>query len=79
MDGDAACSDIGNDPDCWSCFTRLQFDASDDTIPVALRLVGDAMGVLADANVFDAVVNTDANGVLATKANERSDVVLVGR
>ena len=79
MDDDAAGSNIGNNTDSGSCFTRLQFDASDDTIPVALRLVGHAMGILADANVFDAVVDTDANGVLSTEANERGDVVLVGR
>ena len=61
----------------WSYSSRPQFNASDDTIPVALRLVGNAMGVLANADVFNAVVDTDANGVLATEANERSDVVLV--
>ena len=56
----------------------LQFDASGDTIPVALCLVGHAVRVLTHADVLDAVVDTDGNGVIGTEADILRYVVAVG-
>jgi hypothetical protein len=45
-----------------------QFDTACDAIPVALRLVGNAVGVLSDADVLDAVIDADGNLVVTTEA-----------
>ena len=42
-----------------------------------MRLVGDAMRVLTDADVLDAVVDTDGEFVVAAWAQEGREVVLV--
>ena len=78
VDGDTACGNIGNNTDDRCRLARAQFDASDDAVPVALRLVGHAMRILSDAHILDAVVDADADGVPATEAHEGRDVVLVG-
>ena len=41
----------------------LQFDTSHDTIPVALRLIGNAMGILSHADVLNTVIDADSNRV----------------
>ncbi len=41
----------------------LQFNASCDAVPVALRLVGDAVGVLSHAYVLDAVIDFNSDDV----------------
>ena len=43
VDGDTACGDIGNNTDDRCRLARAQFDATDDAVPVSLRLIGDAM------------------------------------
>ena len=57
---------------------RLQLHASDDAVPVALRLVGDAMGVLSDADVLDAVIDADGYLVALAGADDLRQVVAVG-
>ena len=54
-----------------------QFDTACDAIPVALRLVGNAVGVLSDADVLDAVIDADGNLVVTTEAQVGGDVVLM--
>ena len=53
----------------------LQLHASDDAVPVALRLVGHGMGVLTYAHILNAVVDTDGNLVGFAWHNETRDVV----
>ena len=78
VDDDTACGNIGNDTDGRCRLARAQFDAPDDAVPVALRLVGHAVGILSDAHILDPVVDADADGVPAAEAHEGRDVVLVG-
>ena len=56
----------------------LQFDSSDDTIPVALRLVGDTVGVGAYVDFLDAVVDADSNQTRLSGGDRRSQVIDVG-
>ena len=57
----------------------LQLDTSDDAVPVALRLVGDAVGVLPDADVLDAVVDAQHYLVRLTEADDVRHVIAMGR
>ena len=47
-------------PDDGSC---LQFDTPHHTVPVALRLVGNAVGVLSHTDIFNAIIDTHSNFV----------------
>ena len=55
-----------------------EFHPSDDTVPIALRLVGDAVGVLSDADILDAVVHTDGNGIALARDEALCHIVLMG-
>ena len=55
-----------------------EFHPSDDTVPIALRLVGDAVGVLSDADILDAVVHTDSDGVALAGKEALCHIVLMG-
>ena len=57
---------------------RLQLNAAHDAVPVALRLVGDAVGVLSHADILDAVIYTDENLVGGTRLDVRRHVVAMG-
>jgi hypothetical protein len=57
---------------------RRQPHVARNAIPAALRLIGDAMGILSDADILDAVVYADGNLVVAAEPHERCDVELVG-
>ena len=52
-----------------------QLHAPHNAVPVALCLVGDAMRVLADTHVLDAIVDGDGDAVVAPEGEVRSDVV----
>ena len=53
----------------------LQFHSADKAIPVALRLVGDAVRVLSHANVLNTIVHFDDNGVFLSRHNSRRHIV----
>ena len=63
-------------PDVWP---RLQLNTSDDAVPVALRLVGNAVRVLSHADVLDAVVDADGNFVGVAKQQVVGNVIAMGR
>ena len=49
-----------------------------DTVPIALCLVGHAVGVLPDTDILYAVINAYGNDVTLSWNNELRDVVLMG-
>ena len=60
--------------DTWS---GTQLYATCDAVPVALRLVRDAVGVLTYTDILYAVVNANGDFVLPTIVKVRSDVILM--
>ena len=56
----------------------LQFDASYDTVPVALGLVSNAMRVLSDADILDTVIYLDGYLVLFAQADVFGYIILMG-
>ena len=58
--------------------TRLQFDTSHDTIPVALCLVGHAMRVLSHAYILDTVVHLDKDIILLTQTDLFRHIIPMG-
>lgn len=68
-DGDLAGGNIGDDADDGAR-DDSELDAPGNAVPVALRLVGDAVGVLSHADVLDAIIDIDGNGVGAPGADE---------
>ena len=77
-DGDLAGGNIGDDADDGAR-DDSELDAPGNAVPVALRLVGDAVGILSHADVLDAVIDIDGNGVGAPGTDEVCDIVLMGR
>ena len=71
-------SDVGLDTQAVDERGSPQLDAPGDAIPVALCLVGDAVGVLSYTYILDAVVDLDGDGILATGLQQRRDIVLMG-
>ena len=57
---------------------RLQFHFSDDTIPVALGLVGYAMRILTHAYIFYAIIHLDADFIILAIYNIRCNIKLMG-
>ena len=57
----------------------LQFDTSHDTIPVALSLIGHAMGILPHADVLNTVVDANRNIIPFTKLDKICYIKAVGR
>ena len=56
---------------------RQQCDTPHYAVPIALRLVGDRVRILADANILDAVVHLDIDNVLTTIYQIRCNIVLM--
>ena len=54
-----------------------QFNLSGNAVPVALCLVGNAMGILSYANILDAVVYLDGNDVLFAELDQRCHIILM--
>ena len=77
-DGDLAGGNVGDDADDGARGSG-ELDAPGNAVPVALRLVGDAVGVLSHADVLDAVIDIDGDGVGAPGTDEVCDIVLMGR
>ena len=57
---------------------RLQFHPSDDTIPVALGLVGYAVRILSHAYIFDTIIHLDADFIILAIYNIRCNIKLMG-
>ena len=79
VDGDVCdlAIEVGDDALLVNRRCGAQFYAPGDAVPVALGLVGYAVGVLSDADVLDTVVNTDGNLVVVAEAEVRGDVILM--
>ena len=77
-DGDLAGGNVGDDADDGAR-DDSELDAPGNAVPVALRLVGDAVGILSHADVLDAVIDIDGDGVGAPGTDEVCDIVLMGR
>ena len=56
---------------------RLQFHLADDTIPVALGLVGYAMRILTHAYIFDTIIHLDADFIILAIYNIRCNIKLM--
>ena len=57
----------------------LQFDTSHYTVPVALRLIGNAMGILPHADVLNTVVDADGNRVTLATIDIIGDIIAMRR
>ena len=57
------------------CGLRLQFDASRNTIPVALGLVSNTVRILSNTNILNAVVHTDGDGVATSKIHIACNII----
>ena len=71
-------SQIGDDATAADKGSRTQFDTSGNAVPVALRLVGDAVGILPHSDVFHAVVHAHLYPVIMPETERIGDVVLMG-
>ena len=69
--------EVGDDTSTVDKGRGTQLDAACYAVPVALGLIGDAMRVLAYADVLDAVVDADGNLVLVAEAQVGRDVILM--
>ena len=69
--------EVGDDTSAVDKGRGTQLDAACYAVPVALGLIGDAMRVLAYADVLDAVVDADGNLVLVAEAQVGRDVILM--
>ena len=56
---------------------RLQFHLADDTIPIALGLVGYAMRILSHAYIFDTIIHLDADFIILAIYNIRCNIKLM--
>lgn len=55
----------------------LQFQSAHYAVPIALRLVGHAMRVLANAHMVDAVIHLHFEGIIASIYYIRCNIVFV--
>ena len=71
-------SQVGDDATAANQGRRTEFDTSGNAIPVALRLVGDAVGILPHSDVFHAVIHPHLYPVVMPETERLGDVVLMG-
>ena len=80
IDGDVGGlgGEIGSDATSPDKRFGPQLHTSCDAVPVALSLVGNAVAVLSDTYIFDAIIHADGYLIVVTWAEEGGDIVLVG-